>query len=269
MVFAMRSFIRKSTYWIFGGVFTAILIPVLGNWFIEVAKDKHLYDNAGETWDRVMGAVLEFATSPQVLYPLTFLGGIVAGFVIDSMAKKYDERRQIYFLKENAFGEISIAPVLSSKNGQIFEISTGFTAKQTCSGLQAYLSLQIVDTRRRAGEWQTITLGASPVVTAGDIRNYKLMSRDEDDYQGSMIIDVTRDVPPQRKVPSGQIVRAIVNFEFRIGLRRIVLQEPFLLAAHNFIPGSPWPDLIRSIDLSQDNEFREKLKTDVASTNRR
>ena len=86
----MRETIRKILIYLFLSVFTVILIAVLGEWFIEVAKDKGLYKNAGDKWDSIMKLITSFMFSHYFLYPLTLLIGFYLGVLVYWLAGKFD-----------------------------------------------------------------------------------------------------------------------------------------------------------------------------------
>lgn len=85
----MREHVRSILTWVLSTVVGVIVTAVACEWFIEVAKDKGLYDNAGQRWDLVMGPVLDFITSGVVLYPLVALAGVVGGLWIDALLKRH------------------------------------------------------------------------------------------------------------------------------------------------------------------------------------
>jgi len=91
-----RTVLKKITTWVLGAVVVAIIVAVVGQWFIQVATDKGWYRNAGRRWDGVMNALL----SLWVLFPTSILAGFVGGLWADArLAKKErtpleDEARQ-------------------------------------------------------------------------------------------------------------------------------------------------------------------------------
>jgi hypothetical protein len=93
----MRKLIRISATWLLVGCVLAIVVSVFGEFFIKVAEDKGLYSNAGKKWDGAMNAISQFIMSGLFLYPVAFLGGLVAGLWVDVITRK----------KENSNGDIS------------------------------------------------------------------------------------------------------------------------------------------------------------------
>lgn len=81
----MRNTVRAVLTWLLVGGVGAIIVAVLGEWFIHVAEDKGWYSDAGRTWDRVMASIIDFATSAPLLYSVTALGGLVAGVWLDTL----------------------------------------------------------------------------------------------------------------------------------------------------------------------------------------
>jgi hypothetical protein len=79
----MRSTIRKIATGLFFSGVGAIVFAVLGEWFVEVARDKGWYADAGKTWDLIMGPITEFATSYWIVVPMSVLGGVVIGLWAD------------------------------------------------------------------------------------------------------------------------------------------------------------------------------------------
>lgn len=84
----MRGILRRVLSWVLLGAFGTIALAVFGEWFIEVARDKGWYDNAGQTWDRLVSAVLTFVSSPPVLIGLSLLTGLVGGLWLDQLLLK-------------------------------------------------------------------------------------------------------------------------------------------------------------------------------------
>ena len=88
----MRNTVRAVLTWFLVGGAGAIAVAVLGEWFIHVAEDKGWYANAGRTWDRLMSAIIDFATSSPVIYSMTALGGLVAGVWLDTLLTRREQR---------------------------------------------------------------------------------------------------------------------------------------------------------------------------------
>lgn len=84
----MRAGIRKILTWLFFICFTGILIPVGAEFFIEVAKDKGIYSDAGKRWDSAMTTLASLVTVWWITYPVVCLGGLVAGLWLDIMLKR-------------------------------------------------------------------------------------------------------------------------------------------------------------------------------------
>lgn len=83
-----RAGTRRFFSYLFFSVFVVILVAVVAEWFIEVARDKGWYKNAAKQFDGLTGAITAFVTSGIVLYPLTGLGGLVAGLWVDAWISK-------------------------------------------------------------------------------------------------------------------------------------------------------------------------------------
>jgi len=90
----MRAKIRKILSYLLFAVVGTIAVAVASEWFIEVAKDKGWYDEAGQRWDLIMSATLSFLSSPIVYIPVVGLAGIVAGLWLDVVLRKFETRRQ-------------------------------------------------------------------------------------------------------------------------------------------------------------------------------
>ena len=75
----MRKLLRQVLTWVLASVIGVIAVSVFAEFFIEVARDKGLYEHAGQKWDSMMSAVSGFLTSHSVLYPTIALAGFVAG----------------------------------------------------------------------------------------------------------------------------------------------------------------------------------------------
>lgn len=90
----MRSKIRKILSWLLGAVAGAIIIAVAGEWFIEVAKDKGWYRNAGENWDSAMSVVLSYLAQPGFYVPFTGFVGLVGGLWLDAALKVFEPRNR-------------------------------------------------------------------------------------------------------------------------------------------------------------------------------
>ena len=92
MLRRMRRRLRNILTWLLGSVIVVIVVAVIGEFFIEVARDKGLYTDAGARWDRLMNEVVPIVTSPWVLYPLTALAGLVGGMWIDTLMRRQEAR---------------------------------------------------------------------------------------------------------------------------------------------------------------------------------
>mgnify|MGYP003625896503 CR=1 FL=1 len=88
----IRPLVRAIATWLLFGVILAIIIAVAAEWFIEVARDKGLFENAGANWDRVVSAVTTFVTSAWVLYPLAGLSGLVGGLWVDHLLRRSEQQ---------------------------------------------------------------------------------------------------------------------------------------------------------------------------------
>jgi uncharacterized membrane protein len=74
-VSTMRALVRKIATWVLVGGVLGVFVAVVAEWFIEVARDKGMFKEAGSRWDHAMGMITDWATSGWTLYPLTALGG--------------------------------------------------------------------------------------------------------------------------------------------------------------------------------------------------
>ena len=90
---AMRAVLRRFLTWILAGIVGTIVLAVVAEWFIEVARDKGLFTDAGGMWDSVVGTVLTAVLHPWFLAALTGLGGLVAGLWIDAFLRRIERRR--------------------------------------------------------------------------------------------------------------------------------------------------------------------------------
>jgi hypothetical protein len=110
----MRSTIRKILTWLLGIAFTIIVIGVGGEFLIEVARDKGIYENAGQTFDGAVAAVLDFLSLPAVSYPLGALAGLVGGVWLDAFLARSDVPYETSVNSETAFGQTGdVAPSAS------------------------------------------------------------------------------------------------------------------------------------------------------------
>ena len=80
--------------WLLGTVVVVIIVAVAGEWFIEVAKDKGWYSNAGQNWDNAMGVVTSYLTNPALYIPFTGLAGVVGGLWIDTALKFFEAKNK-------------------------------------------------------------------------------------------------------------------------------------------------------------------------------
>lgn len=79
--------------WLLGAVVMVIIVAVAGEWFIEVAKDKGWYSNAGQNWDGAMGVVMSYLASPALYVPFVGFGGVVVGLWVDTALKSFEVKR--------------------------------------------------------------------------------------------------------------------------------------------------------------------------------
>jgi hypothetical protein len=93
MVATMRARLRKLITQVFAGLLTLAAVPVLAEWLIEVARDKGVYDHAGQRWDAIVGVIADFVMSPAVAHPMVGLAGLVAGLWLDNWLRRRDAAR--------------------------------------------------------------------------------------------------------------------------------------------------------------------------------
>lgn len=108
----MRKFIKSFFKWLFVGVFLAIVITVVGEFFVKAAEQKGVYDNAGQQVDSVITesasflySALEFVTSLPfrigIMSLISFGVGLYgAMFLIKRDDKKKLEEEEQEFLEE-------------------------------------------------------------------------------------------------------------------------------------------------------------------------
>ena len=92
----MRRRIRNILSWLLGAVVVAIVVAVVGEWFIEAAKDKGWYDNAGDVWDVAMSAVLSYLATPFFYVPFTACAGLVGGLWLDTGLRFREARKNMH-----------------------------------------------------------------------------------------------------------------------------------------------------------------------------
>lgn len=113
MVLTMRNRILKIFTWLLGGSVVTIAGPICVEWFIEVAKYKGFYENAGPRWDKTVGVVASFVTSGWALYPLVGLAGFVGGLWTDTLLKRVENRHSPALAKGN---DTPTAPLLAPQS---------------------------------------------------------------------------------------------------------------------------------------------------------
>lgn len=89
----MRKLFRRLLTGFLILVVLAIIVAVVGEFFIEVARGKGWYTDAADKWDRVVSAVLSFVTAPAFIAGLALLTGLVGGLWLDQFLLRWDKRR--------------------------------------------------------------------------------------------------------------------------------------------------------------------------------
>jgi hypothetical protein len=76
-------------------VTTAIIVPVVGEFFIGMAKERHLYDKPDQWPERAMSGLLAISELPWLRAIALFLVGLTIGLWIDTIARRKSARRPI------------------------------------------------------------------------------------------------------------------------------------------------------------------------------
>lgn len=87
-----RASLRIYSTWVLVGLSTIVVAPIVGEWFVRVAEDKGLYENAGSNWDAAVHEVINFVVSPWALFPLAIFSGFVVGIWADYFLKRLESR---------------------------------------------------------------------------------------------------------------------------------------------------------------------------------
>jgi hypothetical protein len=84
--------IRAKIRWFLAGIFVLVLVPiavsVVGEFFIEWAKEQGYYNNPSRRLSAIVTALTWFANQPWFLYPATALGGLTIGVWLDFLLRK-------------------------------------------------------------------------------------------------------------------------------------------------------------------------------------
>lgn len=95
--------------WLLGAVVVVIIVAVVGEWFIEVAKDKGWYDNAGAVWDIAMSAVISYLATPLFYVPFAVSVGLVGGLWLDTGLRFYEARKNVQKAVDWSYLEAEVA----------------------------------------------------------------------------------------------------------------------------------------------------------------
>lgn len=253
MVPVMRALVRRIVTWLFVGVLAAIAVSVAAEWFIEVAKDKGLYEDAGRSWDNLMGAITSFVASGWILYPLVGLAGVVVGMWTDEFLKRLERARQVVFDDENEFGRLSFSTVMSGATDQTNAVCMAFRSLKHITDVKVYADVKIRLPQSRSASWQRVTMATYPALSAEEVISLDCVRRD--DVAGAPMTFCNRNDPSLSKhVPYNSYLFAIINVSFRAGRRDIIVRKRFSLMPRPF-SRLPWPDYIVDIKLSTTSDF--------------
>lgn len=88
----MRGVIRKAALWLCGGLVAAIVFGVVGEFFIELARERGFYKNPSERAGAVMSAFTAFVTSWGFLSVTLFVLGLTLGLWADNILRRREAR---------------------------------------------------------------------------------------------------------------------------------------------------------------------------------
>ena len=89
----IRKIIRAALAILFGGFFVAILAGVVGEFFIELAREKGLYTNPSNKLDAAMSAFSSFVQNQWFLMVATAVGFLTIGMWLDSLLRRQEARQ--------------------------------------------------------------------------------------------------------------------------------------------------------------------------------
>lgn len=251
----MQGIVRNVLTWILVGVVLSIILAVVGEWFISVAKDKGLYDDAGEKWDRAIASVARFVQEGSVLYPVTALSGIVAGLWVDVLLSKLKERSQTIFDTKSSFGEISIMPSYDGRTHLLNTIKISFQVKKKIDALRFYIDCIIISPNTKNNSWQRISLKYFPFISEDEYVSLKILERDADNKE-DMVVSLHPDRDQYRKIiPKNSLFKCIVYASFRAGARAQIIRKRFILNDPK-IHVNRWPEYISDIKLKFDSDLK-------------
>jgi hypothetical protein len=104
----VRKIIRVIATWVLVGCIAAIVVSVVGEWFIHVAEDKGWYQNAGRSWDRAMSVIFAMFSSWPFWIFTALVGGVTAGLWIDSYFAKREKNKAVAEAIEQARAEVAL-----------------------------------------------------------------------------------------------------------------------------------------------------------------
>jgi hypothetical protein len=142
----MRKLARLILVTIAGGLILAIAAGVIGEFFIELARQRGWYDNASERLDAAASAFSSFVTQPWFLIITAVLGGLALGVWLDVLLRRADRHRA---------ATVRAARALLTKARPYVQYITGRLkyAHEVCSGVRGAenfykkLVLQRIDMR--------------------------------------------------------------------------------------------------------------------------
>lgn len=83
----MRRRIRKWLSWIASATVAVIVVPVLGQYFVELAREGGIYEQPSEIVGGVTNAVFAFVTQTWVLVFASFIVGLTSGMWLDLLLR--------------------------------------------------------------------------------------------------------------------------------------------------------------------------------------
>ena len=91
----MRKFVQRAVMYVTLGVIGTIVVAVVGEFFIELARERGWYDSPSQRVDAFLSAFSVFVTQVWLLCLASGLAGLTIGLWTDKFLRKHDSTERI------------------------------------------------------------------------------------------------------------------------------------------------------------------------------
>lgn len=244
-----RNLVRWVSFAAFGIFAIPIAVSVVGEFFVELAREKGLYASPSQRLDAAVIAVSTFVAQTWFLCAFSAAGGFILGvvgfdFVLRTSKTEQDRESPISDDLKITLQQTYASTGLLDNYRASIEFLIAANDVRICLDYRGK-----TQDERNWGAWTRVTLISKDFVAKGEYVHKQIFSMQRDERKSALVIESPNDFDgKKRTLPERYFMECVVIVFYSKNKEQRDARKPFLITAP-FLHIRAWPEITTDIRL--------------------